>query len=143
MIRLRFDPLLPALVLFLALGACSFSHSSRSSSKSASSPFKSISRSSGSSGAERRTYQKEVRQFSFAFARSGGDPAAFRRGVGAVAEKHGITNWEEDAETLRSIGAGMRDAGIGETEMRSLTQELVGSDPNRMEQVEKGYQKAR
>jgi hypothetical protein len=104
----------------VASGCAWISNSSRSVSKSVSSPLRSSSRSSG--GAEDPAYMKEIRDFSYGFAKSGGDAGAFARGIGSLASRRGIQNWEEDEDTCRAIGEGFRDSGIG----KSASEELIG-----------------
>jgi hypothetical protein len=114
------------LVASLALACSSISDSSRSISKSVSSPSRSISDSSKSSSGggskEDATYVRDVRNFSYGFAKSGGDPAAFARGVGSIAQRRGIQNWESDQSTCHAVGQGFHDAGIGQ----SAAEELIG-----------------
>ena len=113
------------LVSSLAFGCSSISDSSRSISKSVSSPSRSLSNSSKSSSGgskEDATYVRDVRNFSYGFAKSGGEPAAFARGVGSIAQRRGIQNWESDQSTCRAVGQGFHDAGIGQ----SAADELIG-----------------
>ncbi len=108
------------LVSSVAIGCAWISDSSRSVSKSVSSPLRSSSNSSG--GGEDPTYMREIRDFSYGFAKSGGEAGAFARGVGSLAQRRGIQNWEDDEDTCRAIGEGFRDAGIG----KSASEELIG-----------------
>jgi hypothetical protein len=108
------------LVSCVAIGCAWISDSSRSVSKSVSSPLRSSSNSSA--GAEDPSYMREIRDFSYGFAKSGGEPGAFARGIGALAQRKGIQDWEDDEDTCRAIGEGFRDAGIG----KSASEELIG-----------------
>lgn len=128
------------LALFVVAAGCSISKSSESLSKSSSSPFKWSSSSSPGDGDPE--YEKEVEDYAFAYARSGGDVSAFRRGVGAIAERRGITDWEGDDPTVRSIGAGLRQSGIGRAEAESFAGELFVADRGRVEVLLKGYDRA-
>ena len=90
----------------LTLSGCSFSESSGSISNSVSSPFKSSSRSSGGDEdkkkdkqSEETTYQNDVRDYTVAYLGSAGSAASagtesFFQGLGRVAARHGVTNWE-------------------------------------------------
>jgi hypothetical protein len=104
----------------VALGCAWISDSSRSVSKSVSSPLRSSSNSSG--GAEDPAYMREIRNFSYGFAKAGGEPDAFARGIGSLALRRGIQNWEADQDTCRAIGEGFRDSGVG----KSALEELIG-----------------
>jgi hypothetical protein len=140
----RLEPVRPALVLALlaslcAPGGCSISRSVESLSKSVSSPF---AWSSGSSGGEEgdSAYRDQVRDFAFAYARSSGDIVAFRRGIGAIAERRGIHDWEGDDPTCRSIGQGLRRSGIGEGRAQAFADQLFAARPDRAKVVLQGFE---
>jgi len=120
--------------------ACSLSWSSKQSSNSVSSPFKSSSR---SSSRDTEAFREEVHDFTYAYVKGGGDAAAFRRGVAAIAQKHGISSWEDDDLVLRSIGKGMGEAGLEKQEMRDLAGQVFENDPDKIAQVSKGYDSAK
>lgn len=128
------------LLVSLSFG-CSFVASSKSISNSISSPFK---WSSGSSaGGGDAAYRQEIRNYTVAYTRSGGDVSAFRRGVGSLASNRGITDWESDDATVTAIGAGLRQSGMGEPEMEAFASELFPQSPGRSTAIEKGYASAR
>jgi len=135
----------PALALLLgaplAAAGCSISASSESLSKSVSSPFKSSSNSSGES--EDTGYQDEVRSFTAGFARSGSDAEAFRRGVASIATRRGIHDWEDDDQTCRAIGAGLRQAELGRDRAEALAGDLLSGRADRVKVVMKGFDAAR
>jgi hypothetical protein len=135
----------PALALLLgaslAAPGCSISASSESLSKSVSSPFKSSSASSGGESDD-PAYQDEVRSYAAGFARSGSDANAFRRGVGSIAERRGIHDWEDDDATCRAIGAGLEQAELNESRAEALAGDLLAGRADRVEVVMKGYQAA-
>jgi hypothetical protein len=128
------------------LSACSFSESSKSSSGSskslgnlASSPSASISRSSET---EREAYEHDIRDYTAEFAKSStGGLESFRVRVGKIAEKHGITNWQEDKSTYVAIGKGLRKAGLSQPQYEAFKSSLTGSQPQKMEYIQEGYKK--
>jgi hypothetical protein len=128
--------LLAALVACFA--ACSFSYSSKSISKSVSSPFKSSSDSS--SGSSEAAYLDEVRSFTTGFATSGGDVTAFRRGVGSIAERRGIHDWEDDDATCKAIGEGLKRAGRTKDQARTFLGEVFAGRPERVAVAMKGFE---
>jgi hypothetical protein len=100
-----------ALVWLVSGVACSsISDSSRSISRSVSSPSE-----SSSENQEDSMYKSKIRDYSYGFAKAGGDPQAFSRGIGALAQRRGIHDWENDESTCRAIGEGFRDAGAGKS----------------------------
>ena len=123
-------------VLVVGLFACSFSDSSESISKSVSSPFKS---SSDSSGDSHLAYQEDVRDYTAAYIRSGGDYDTFERKIGGVAAKYGITDWELDTRTYVAIGQGLRKGGLKPIQLAVWKSNLVHDDLSRADLIQKGY----
>ena len=126
--------------LLLAPLGCSLSYSSESISKSVSSPFKSSSSSSGEE--EDPAYQEEVASYTAGFAGSGGDTLTFRRGVASIAERRGISDWEDDDQTCRAIGKGLHKAGLDEGRAEAMAGDLLSGRADRVKVVMKGYAKA-
>jgi hypothetical protein len=126
------------LLLLGAPGCGWLSDSSISISKSVStivsSPSESLSRSSSPEDA----YRDDVRDFTAAYLRSGGDPAELEREVGTVAEKHGITDWESSRVTYEGIGGGMAEAGVTQAELDGYKAAIAG-DAQRAEWMQDGY----
>lgn len=134
-------------LLLLALGACSFSDSSKSISDSISASSKSISDSSTSSSPSddakadktETSYGDDVRGYTAAWVRDGGDLASFQRGLATIAARYGITDWEAPRATWLGIGAGLR-AGDAPPERRdALIDGLAGNDRARREAIERGF----
>lgn len=106
--------------------------------------FSAISFSSGSTGDEAATkesYQRDLRQYSAVFVRSGGTQADFLRGVSHIAENHGIAHWEAEPATPFAIGQGMREANVSEAEMQAFCAE-VGSETPAAKLALEGWQRA-
>src|SRR2546428_14118618 len=115
--------LIPA---FLVLVGCSLSTSSRSSSDSSDSS-ESSSRSSTSEERQSR-YREDVRSYTAAYVRSGGQLDAFEKELGELARRHGLTNWEDDQTTYVGVGAGLGAAAVGEAPLETYTTILSLSD---------------
>ncbi len=112
-----------ATLAVLSMG-CSFSDSSVSISKSISSPITSSSRSSSPEGA----FEGDVRNYTAAYMKSGGRPEDLRREISALAEKHGVSDWERNKATFRGIGAGLAQAGARQVEVDAFKQNLTTTD---------------
>jgi hypothetical protein len=112
-----------ATLTVLSMG-CSFSDSSVSISKSISSPLASSSRSSSPEDA----YEGDVRDYTAAYLKSGGRADELRRELSALAEKHGISDWEQNKATFRGIGAGLAKAGARQVEVDAFKQNLATTD---------------
>jgi hypothetical protein len=141
--------------LCLATGCFSKSSTTQasfeSSSKFSSSPFKSSSKSSGGDekkekdGDDAKTetsYQRDVRIHTAEFARSAREPdlESFQRGLSAIAEDHGITNWEQFADTYVAIGWGLADSGLDDWSAQQLATTLSADDVSRLALVRSGYE---
>lgn len=130
------------LALALTLGAtvagCSFSESSESISKSISSPSTSLSASSSPED----SYKEEVRDFTAAHVQQGGTAEVLLREVGKIAQRHGITNWENSEATYRAIGAGLAKAGKNQAEVDAYKANLTQTTAQ-SEWLQKGYDAAR
>jgi hypothetical protein len=124
--------------LLAGLAACSISYSSESISKSVSSPFKSSSGSS-SGGESDSAYLDEVRSFSAGFGSSGGDATAFRRGLGSIAERRGLHDWEDDDPTCKAIGEGLKRAGLTQEKAQALLGEVFAGRADRAGVAMKGF----
>lgn len=135
---------LVAVVAVAPLG-CSFGYSSESSWKTLTSP----SRSSGSSSGEEsekkeEAYRDDVRDYTYAYVtRSAPDAEGFERGIGQIAHRHGISNWEEDGDTWRGIGAGLAKADAAPATVDRFARDVARSNPARTTAMRQSYDAAR
>lgn len=110
------------------------------SSESIAGSVRSISRSSGSPAAKSTlAYRRDVRAWAGAFAQDGGTQDEFLRGIGRIAETHGLTHWQADPATLVAIGEGLRDAGWSAEQMERLRGELADVQAGSVDLVFEGY----
>ena len=145
------------LIISLALGlavGCSKSSTTQasfeSSSDSSSSPFQSSSKSSGSgdeenegaAGDRETAFQRDVRNHTAAFARSVNEPDldSFQRDLGAIAEDHGITNWEQFADTYVAIERGLADSELDDWSAQQLAVALSDEGIEHLKLVRSGYE---
>jgi hypothetical protein len=133
-----------ALLLLAGPLACSFSYSSQSfsdSSKSSSDSSSSSSRSSSpNTGA---AYRNDVSDYTEAYVVSGGSDGAFLNGIGGLAEKRGITDWESDENTWIGIGRGLGKTPITNVQLGVYKENWGGGDPQTMQQIQTGFDAAR
>jgi len=144
----RMHSTLPLLLILAtsSLTACSFSYSSEGSSASsesifkiASSPFTS---SSDSSATEQEKYENEVADYTAEFVTSSsGDLDSFRKQMTKLAEDHGITNWESDLTTYKSIGRGLKKAHLGDPQISAFAESFSENDPMKKQAIEEGLKK--
>lgn len=127
--------------LVLIAAGCSISESV---SKSVSSPFEwssdSVASSSRSSSPNRgEEYRTDVRDYTQAYVKSGGDFDSFTRGLSEIASKHGVSNWESDDNTFVGIGQGLKKAGVTSTQFGVWKTNLSHGDPGKAAAMQKGY----
>ena len=87
-------------------------------------------------------YQEDLRVASQTFATTGGDSEAFVREIGAIAEQHGITDWEADRATWLALGEGFRQAGLSRDQVDGLLLQLGHLQSPERGYVHEGYQAA-
>lgn len=116
----------------------SFSDSSKSSVDSSTSPF----RSSSSSSPEETSsaYSDEVRSYTAGYARAGGlADDAYRRQLGEIAKKYGVSNWQDTKATFRAVGEGLGQAGVGQSQVDAYVNSLAAADTDKRKAVQDGY----
>lgn len=111
----------------LMLGACSFSTSSKHSSKSSSSPCRSSSRDSGDVGdggefvkATTNSYQEEIASLTSLHVGSQTDSKDFQRELGQISISYGVADWENRMKTYDAIGMGLQRANVTLAQIDSL-----------------------
>ena len=115
----------------------SSSDSSAAAFRSSSSPFRWSSDSSSPGGESSSAYQRDVTDYTAKFAASEGDPQSFQRDLSAIAEGHGVTDWEQDNDTYLAIGRGLAKAGVNGERYQLLSVEL--SNQSQLSLVNSGY----
>jgi hypothetical protein len=125
----------------LATSGCSFSASSAASSESSgASSESSASSSASSSPANKETsYRDDVRDYTEAYVKSGGQYDAFQKRIGELAKKHDITNWEDNMVTYDGIGQGLGRAKVSTAQLDAYKQNLGKGDPQKVVAIQKGY----
>ena len=116
----------------------SSSDSSAAAFRSSSSPFRWSSDSSSPGGESSSAYQRDVTDYTAKFAASEGDPQSFQRDLSAIAEGHGVTDWEQDEVTYLAIGRGLAKAGLSEQRFQDFAAQL--SNDRQLALVKSGYQ---
>ena len=147
------------LALCTAIG-CSKSSTTQasfeSSSNIASSPFKSSSKSSsrddekdqkeGEQSEKKETsFERDVRNYTVEFAETGdeADVAAFQRGLGSIAEAHGIADWERTQDTFTAIGRGIGESSLADTHAKQLAVALSNDDYDHLMLIRSGMESRR
>ncbi len=127
----------------LFLHGCSFSNSSESSSNSSqgsSNSVSSIVSSPSKSSKQEDSYQKEVKDYTYAYVKSSAaDYAAFQNGLADIAARQGIVNWEGNSATYIAIGKGLKKAQLADITYETYKKNLAGSDYTKMQDIQKGY----
>ena len=113
--------LIGLMVLALVMSGCSFSDSSRHSSRSSTSP----SRSSARAGEQQvqkvaQNYQEDVAALTLLYVGSEGSSLDFQRELGQISKSYGIVDWDNTPETYIAIGTGLKRGMISPDAIESL-----------------------
>jgi hypothetical protein len=139
--RFRICALASAVALAATSFACSISYSLGSLSDSIASS--SDSSSSSSPGASSRSYRKDVESYTEAFVVSGGGEGAFMSGIGDLAKKRGITDWESDENTWVGIGRGLGRTKIDTVHLDVYKTNWSGGDAAKAKLIQEGFDEVR
>jgi hypothetical protein len=156
--RIAFS-LIISLALCFAIG-CSKSSTTQasfgSSSDSSSSPFKSSSKSSSGDDEKDQkedeneekketSFERDVRNYTVEFAetKDEADIASFQRGLGSIAEEHGITDWERTQDTFTAIGRGIGESNLTDTHAKQLAVALSNEDYDHLMLIRSGMESRR
>lgn len=138
----RYIPAIFFLAMVFVLSGCSLSQSSSASSESSSkiisSPF--LSSSASSSPDTSNKYRDDVEGYTYAYVRSSSlDYTGFQKGLGEIAAKYGITNWEAQPVTYNAIGRGLKKAKLTGVEYETFKKNLAAGEYSKMQDIQKGY----
>lgn len=141
-------PFAGAAALFCAASlACSFSHSSGSfsdSSGSFSDSSKSSSSSSDSSGSDTARFRDDVTQYTEAYVEAGGSQEeSFLAGLGDLARKRGVSDWESEPSTWEAIGRGLGHTDVTDAQRGAYEAAWAGGDDEKRSTMARGFAKAR
>jgi hypothetical protein len=117
----------------------SSSDSSAAGFRSSSSPFRWSSDSSSPGSDSSSAYQRDVTDYTAKFAVSDGEVQSFQRDLSAIAEGHGVTDWEREEATFLAIGSGLAKAGLSGERYQQLAVQLSNQNPSQLTLVESGY----
>lgn len=135
--------LLPLIILVGLAQGCSFSYSSKSSSKSSASSSKSSASSlssPSSSLTEEEIYQEDIIDYTTDYlSNEKFDRSSFSRGISELATANGVTSWENDEATLVAIGRGLKEADLSEGVYQTYKSSIAGSSPLAEQLIQKGY----
>jgi hypothetical protein len=137
---LKISGLFCATIFAVSMAGCAASSSISESSNSLSTSFKSSSRSSASSSEERKeAYLGDISHYTAVYTRSHSDVDGLTRGLAAVSEKHGITNWEANTDTYVGIGNGFARAELPQQQVDNLITSIARGDRLKIVAMQKGF----
>ncbi|HTY19842.1 MAG TPA: putative lipoprotein [Myxococcota bacterium] len=136
-----------AACLALASFGCSFSDSSKSISDSVNhssdSSGKSSDSSSSSSKDKQSAFADDVVQYTQAYVQAGGSAQSFFDGVGDLARKRGVSDWEAADATWISIGRGLGMTHLSDAELVAYEKAWAAGNSERMAAIQRGVAKVR
>jgi len=139
----KYFSFLTAVCLALFLNGCSFSHSSKSISKSlkgSSGSVSSIVSSPSNSSKTGEEYQQDIEDYTQTYVKSTTtDYASFQKGLTDIADSHGVVDWESDSTTFIAIGKGLKRANVEGVSYETYKKNLTGSDETKMQEIQEGY----
>ena len=103
----------------------------------------SSSSSSSSPESNSSKYRNDVASYTHAYVVANGEQGAFLSGVGDLARKRGITDWESDENTWTGIGNGLGKTKIDEVALAVYEKNWAGGDPEKTRLMRKGFHDAR
>jgi len=80
-----------------------------------------------------------VRDYTEAYAKSGGQFDAFQKRLGELARKYDVTNWEDSLATYEGVGAGLGRAKVRQSQVDAYKQNLGRGDPRKMDAIQNAY----
>ncbi len=115
-----------ALALVGCLSGCSVSYSTGKSSDAVSAVLDSVSASSPSPGAsaaffEEKTYIRDIAAATVLYVKEQHDDALFAHTLAIIATDHGVVDWAGQDLTYTGMGRGLRQAGVAEQQIESLS----------------------
>ena len=123
-------------LLVASLSGCFKSSTSQASSESSSA----LSSSCSPSGDQESAYQRDIRDYTAAYAATGGAPERFQMDLAAIAEAHGVTDWEADPATLVAVGHGLERSQANERRAHELADAVAHGDLGRIALIRQGYE---
>jgi hypothetical protein len=139
---MRNQPIRRALLLATGLACasalgCSFSYSSESFSDSSKS-------SSGSSGGDESKFRDDVAQYTESFVEAGGNQdESFFSGLGDLARKRGVSDWESESSTWEAIGHGLGRTEVSDAQRTAYEAAWASGDEEKQSAMARGFDKAR
>jgi hypothetical protein len=134
-------PVLALAAVVLAAGVgCSFSYSSRSISDSSKHSSDS---SSSSSKNDKTAFSEDVVEYAKAYVEAGGGAGDFLGGVGELARKRGISDWESDDANWVSIGRGIGMTKASEPQLEAYERAWTSGDSRRIASIKQGVDAVR
>jgi hypothetical protein len=122
--------------------ACSFSNSSAGSSDSSKSSSDSSRSSSG--GKDTALFQRDVEYYTEAFVESGGArEQGFFEGLGDLARRRGVSDWESEPGTWEAVGRGLARSRVDDAQRNAYQTAWADGDSARQGALAQGFATAR
>jgi len=130
------------------LAGCSFSYSSGSISNSSKTSSDSIKHSSDSSSSSSKNdnktaFSEDVVEYARAYVEAGSAPDDFLSGIGELARRRGISDWEVEDATWVSIGRGIGMTKASDAQLADLERAWTDGDARRIASIQQGVDKVR
>jgi len=87
-------------------------------------------------------FRDDVREYTAAYLRAGGEVELYRTTLAVLAAREGISDWESDPATYVAIGEGLGRASATQLQVDAFKRGICG-DPARRNNIQLGYDAAR
>ena len=85
------------------------------------------------------SYREDVRDYTYACVDAENELLDFEDGLGVIAERHGVSDWEAADATYVAIGAGLARAQVNSGDLADLKRTLGRADPLKMTEIQRGF----
>lgn len=128
-----------ACALSLSLTGCVMSSISESSGSISDSSTSSSKSSKSSSDEKKESYLRDIKQYTAVYIRANGDMNGLTKGLAAISEKHGVTDWEAYSATFLGIGEGFAKAALTQEQTDQNAALLAQGDQVKVAMIQQGF----
>jgi len=128
-----------SLFFVLSSTGCIMSSISESSDSISESSKQSSKSSKSSSGESKESYLRDIKQYTAAYTRAHNDIKELPKGLTAISEKHGVTDWEAYSATYLGIGEGFAKAAVTKQQVDIYSSILANGDQLKVSAILQGF----
>jgi hypothetical protein len=85
------------------------------------------------------SYREDVSEYTYDYVDADGELPDFEGGLGEIAERHGVSDWDASDATYLAIGVGLAQAQVSSSDLDDFKRVLGRSDPLKMTEIQRGF----